>query len=59
MKSSLLFTKTELKELNRRLDGKKQDYKIWYRVKPKLIELMEWFKLKAKIKKLLDGGKTS
>ena len=59
MKQSNLFTKTELEELNLRLKGDKKNYKIWYRVKPKLIELSHWFKLKAKIKKLLDGGKTS
>ena len=61
MKESKLFTKAELDSLNKRLDGSKKDPTGIFasRVKPKLIELIEWFKIKAKIKKLLDGGKTS
>ncbi len=51
---SKIFTPTEQKEFEVRLKGKKKNYKIWYRVKPKLIELIELFKLKKKIKKLLE-----
>ncbi len=54
MQPSKIFTPTEQKEFERRLKGEKKDYKIWYRVKPKLIELLELFKLKKKIKKLLE-----
>ena len=41
IKESCIFTKTELKELNRRLNGKKQNYKIWYVAKPKIKELIK------------------
>lgn len=51
---SKIFTPTEQKEFERRLKGEKKDYRIWYRVKPKLIELLELFKLKKKIEKLLE-----
>ena len=51
---SKIFTPTEQKEFERRLKGEKKDYKIWYRVKPKLIELLELFKSKKKIQKLLE-----
>ncbi|KKL68216.1 hypothetical protein LCGC14_2127200 [marine sediment metagenome] len=59
--NSKIFTPTEQKEFERRLKGEKKDYRIWYRVKPKLIELIELFKLKRKIEKLLKikNGKTN
>jgi hypothetical protein len=51
----MIFTKTELKELELRLKGKKSNYKIWYRVKPKLKEMLdEWFPKKDKLKSLLE-----
>ncbi len=53
--SSKIFTPTEQEEFKLRLKGKKKNYKIWYRVKPKLKELLELFKLKKEIKKLLGG----
>lgn len=56
--NSTIFTNAELQEFQRRLEGKKEDYKIWYRVKPKLAELVELFKQKKQIEKLLKetGG---
>ena len=54
MKESKIFTPTEQKEFELRLKGDKKDYRIWYRVKPKLIELLELFKLKKKIEKLIQ-----
>ena len=51
---STIFTEREQKEFQRRLKGEKKDYNIWYRVKPKLIELLELFKAKRKIEKLLE-----
>ncbi len=51
---SKIFTPTEQKEFELRLKGKKKNYKIWYRVKPKLIELLKLFKLKKEIEKLLE-----
>jgi hypothetical protein len=54
MQQSKIFTPTEQKEFERRLNGEKKDYKIWYRVKPKLIELLELFKIKKKIEKTLQ-----
>lgn len=58
MDESRLFTEAELKSLNDRLEGSKKDPTGIFasRVKPKLIELMEWFKSKGKIKKILNGG---
>jgi len=62
-----IFTKTEAAELELRLTNQKKNYKIWYRVKPKLRELLELFKIKDKITwlleptpqkhKVLEGGK--
>lgn len=57
MKESNIFTKTELKELNTRLEGHKKDYRIWYRVKPKLYELFEWFKHKKELQGLVKQKK--
>ena len=51
---SKIFTPTEQKEFERRLKGKKKNYKIWYRVKPKLEELLKLFEIKKKIIKLLE-----
>ena len=59
MKQSKLFTKAELKSLNSRFKGSKKDKTGIFaaRVKPKLIELLEWFKSKTEIKKLTDDVK--
>ena len=54
MQKSKLFTKTEQKEFELRLKGKKKNYKIWYKLKPKIIELLELFKKKKQIEKLLE-----
>jgi len=50
----LIFTRKELEELENRLNGKKVNYKIWYRAKPKVKELLfKWFDLKSELQKLL------
>ncbi len=54
---SKIFTPRELKEFEIRLKGEKKDYNIWYRVKPKLEELLNLFKQKRKIEKLLVAKK--
>jgi len=54
MNPSKLFTPTEQEEFELRLKGEKKNYKIWYRVKPKLLELLELFKLRKKITKLIQ-----
>lgn len=52
---SKIFTKTEQDELEVRLQGKKENYKIWYRAKPKIEELLEvWFPKKKKLQKLME-----
>ena len=51
---SKIFTPTEQEEFERRLKGEKKDYRIWYRVKPKLEELLKLFKIRKKIKKLME-----
>lgn len=55
MKESRIFTKGELKALDERLKGSKKDVHGTFagRVKPKLIELFEWFKIRKKLEKLL------
>jgi len=55
MKQSKIFTQAELKALNKRLEGNKQDNSGIYagRVKPKLLELLKWFDKKKDIQKLL------
>ena len=59
MKKSLIFTKTELKELQHRLEGNVVNSKIWYKVKLKLGELQFWFGMNAELMKAyqLDGRK--
>ncbi len=54
MQQSKIFTKTEQQEFELRLKGKKKNYKIWYKLKPKIIELLELFKKKKQIEKLLN-----
>ncbi len=56
MKQSTIFTPTEQKEFELRLKGKKKNYRIWYRVKPKLFELLELFKKKKKIEDIVTNS---
>lgn len=55
MQTSKIFTDAELQSLNKRLDGKKEDKTGIYamRVKPKIIEIIEWFKQKRKLERLI------
>lgn len=55
MQTSKIFTDAELQSLNKRLDGKKDDKTGIYamRVKPKIIELLNWFRQKRKLEGLL------
>lgn len=59
MEKSKLFTNAELKRLHERFNGSLKDKDGMYasRVKPKLIELLEWFKVRVKIVKLLETPK--
>ena len=54
MQQSRIFTPTGQKEFELRRKGKKKNYKIWYKVKPILFELLELFKIKKEIEKLLE-----
>jgi hypothetical protein len=50
----MIFTKTEQAEVELRLSGKKKNYKIWYRAKPKVFEMIEvWFPKKVQLEKLI------
>ena len=53
---SKLFTKAELKEIKRREKGDKSDKTGIFsaRVKPKIIELFEWFSKRKELKKLIE-----
>ncbi len=53
---SKIFTKAELKEIERREKGNKSDKTGIFsaRVKPKIIELFEWFKKRHELKKLIE-----
>jgi len=59
VKKSRIFTNAELKAFNDRLKGSKKDSTGIFaaRVKPKLLELIEWFNKIKQINKLLDGGR--
>ena len=52
---SSVFPKSELKILRERLQGLKKDPHGTFagRVKPKIIELLEWFKFKKNLEKLV------
>ena len=56
MIKSKLFTKAELKEIERRKKGDKSDKTGIFsaRVKPKIIELFEWFTKRKELKKLIN-----
>ncbi len=56
MKESTIFTKAELKEIERRKKGNKTDKTGIFsaRVKPKIIELLEWFTKRKELKKLIE-----
>lgn len=55
---SKIFTKTEMAELERRLEGKKENYRIWYRAKPKIIEMIDkWMPIKEDLEELVRGKK--
>ena len=53
---SKIFTKAELKEIKRRKKGDKSDKTgiFFNRVKPKIIELFEWFDKRKELKKLIE-----
>ena len=54
---SKIFTKAELKEIEKRKKGDKTDKTGIFsaRVKPKIIELLEWFRKRKELKKLIGG----
>ena len=54
---SKIFTKAELKEIERRKKGNKEDKTGIFsaRVKPKIIELFEWFKKRKELKELIKN----
>ena len=53
---SKIFTKAELQEIERRKKGDKTDKTGIFssRVKPKIIELFEWFNKRKELKKLIE-----
>jgi hypothetical protein len=52
---SRIFTDAEYDELMLRLSGKKENYRIWYRVKPRIREMLDiWFAKKEKLEKLIS-----
>ena len=53
---SKIFTKAELKEIEKRKKGDKSDKTGIFsnRVKPKIIELLEWFNKRKELKKLIE-----
>lgn len=53
---SKIFTQAELKEIERRKKGDKADKTGIFssRVKPKIIELLEWFSKRKELKKLIN-----
>ena len=59
MQQSKLFTKAELEEIEIRKKGNKADKTGIFssRVKPKIIELFEWFTKRKELKKLIKSGK--
>ncbi len=56
MQESKIFTKTELQEMEIRKKGDKADKTGIFssRVKPKIIELLEWFSKRKELKKLIE-----
>lgn len=59
MQKSNIFTEAELQALQDRRKGKKADPTGIYnaRVKPKLLELLDWFKIRKEIQKLVSPSK--
>ncbi len=56
MNKSKIFTKAELEEIERRKKGDKSDKTGIFsaRVKPKIIELLEWFTKRKELKNLIE-----
>ncbi len=59
MKESKIFTKAELQEMERRKKGDKSDKTGIFtsRIKPKILELFEWFKKRKELHKLVTPAK--
>ena len=57
--NSKLFTKAELEEIELRKKGDKSDKTGIFssRVKPKILELFEWFSKRKELKKLIKRSK--
>ncbi|MDP2684952.1 MAG: hypothetical protein Q8P20_08015 [bacterium] len=55
MNKSLIFTQAETEAYNRRLKGDRKDPTGIFsgRVKPKILELLDWFRRKNEMKKIL------
>lgn len=58
MQDSKIFTKAEIKEIDRRLKGDRSDRTGIFtnRIKPKLIEILRWIKKRKEINQLLKIG---
>lgn len=56
MQQSKIFTKAELKEIEIRKKGNRADKTGIFsaRVKPKIIEILEWFTKRKELKKLIE-----
>ena len=56
MQNSKLFTKAELEEIEIRKKGNRADKTGIFstRVRPKIIELLEWFTKRKELKKLIE-----
>ncbi len=56
MKKSKIFTEAELKEIEKRKKGDKSDKTGIFsnRIKPKIIELLDLFKQRKELKKLIE-----
>ncbi len=59
--NSKIFTKAELQEIERRKKGDKADNTGIFssRVKPKIIELFEWFAKRKELKRLVEVKKNA
>ena len=55
MKQSKIFTQAELTALNQRIKGSKKDPTGIFsrRVKPKILEILSWFKRRKELEKVI------
>ena len=57
MKESKIFGDKSLEELRLRMSGRKKNHRLWYVIKPKVVELVAWCDSKKDLERALKDDR--